>query len=258
MVNYFAKYCDTLSEKLAPLRAFLKSKTEWQWDNNTAKVFDSIKAAVSSLPVLRLCNSALPMVLSVDTSPIGVSAVLMQLGQPLEFASRTLTDTQQRYAQIEKELLAVQFGIQHFHQYVYGQTLLIELDHKPLFSILQKHIVSCSPSIQRMRLLMQIYYFEIVYKPGKDLYVVDALSRAPEKRQYVEDSAQLSDECGITDGGPYVSRQVCIRNGSRFNFGHGQAIGSKRLARTHEKLKSCGQTLLESSLRFEWVRRSSA
>ena len=195
MVNYLAKFCDSLSEKLAPLRALLKADTGWQWDNNTGKVFESIKVAVSSLPVLRLFDSSLPVVLSVDASPIGVGAVLLQLGQPKEFASRTLTDTQQRYAQIEKELFAVQFGLQHFHQYVYGQTVLIESDHKPLLGILQKPIASCSPRIQRMWLLMQIYDFQLFYKPGKDLHVADALSRAPEKRQYVEDSAQLSDVC---------------------------------------------------------------
>lgn len=72
---------------------------------------------------------------------------------------------------------------------------MIESDHKPLLDILKKSIASCSPRIQRMRLSMQIYDFELVYKPGKDLHMADALSRAPEKRQYVEDSAQLSDEC---------------------------------------------------------------
>ncbi|XP_057380138.1 uncharacterized protein K02A2.6-like [Daphnia carinata] len=195
MVNYLAKFCDTLSERMSPLRVLLKADTEWQWDANTDRVFESIKSSVSKLPVLRLFDSSLPVVLSVDASPIGVGAVLMQRGQPIEFASRTLTDTQQRYAQIEKELLAVQFGLQHFHQYVYGQTVSVETDHKPLIGIHHKPIASCSPRIQRMRLLMQIYDFELVYKPGKDLHVADALSRAPETRQYVEDPAQRSDEC---------------------------------------------------------------
>ncbi len=143
MVNYLAKFCNTLSEKLAPLRASLKTDSKWQWDINTDKVFKSIKAAVSDF-----CSATVrpPVVLSVDASPIGVGAVLLQLGQPIEFASRTLTDTQQRYAQIEKELLAVQFGLKHFHQYVYDQTVMIESDHKQLLGMLKKSIASCSHS----------------------------------------------------------------------------------------------------------------
>ena len=61
--------------------------------------------------MLRLFDSSLPVLLSVDASPLGVGAVLLQNGQPLEFASRTLTETEQRYAQIEKELLAVFLGV---------------------------------------------------------------------------------------------------------------------------------------------------
>lgn len=100
MVNCLAKFCDNLSEKMAPLRLLLKAETEWQWDSNTDRVFESVKRAVSSLQMLRLFDSPLPVVLSVDASPIGVGAVIMQLGQLLEFASRTLIETQQRYAQI--------------------------------------------------------------------------------------------------------------------------------------------------------------
>jgi len=65
---------------LAPLRALLKADTECQWDNNTGKVFASIKAAVSSFSVLRLFDSSLPVVLSVDASPIGVGAVFYAVG----------------------------------------------------------------------------------------------------------------------------------------------------------------------------------
>ena len=51
----------------------------------------------------------------------GIGAALLQEGEPIEFASCSTTDTQQRYAQIDKEFLAIQFGLKRFHQYVYGQ-----------------------------------------------------------------------------------------------------------------------------------------
>ena len=194
MVNYLAKFCSSLSEVVAPLRVLLKSDVEWQWDANADQIFNKVKDTISALPVLRLFDPTLPVLVSVDASPVGVGAVLLQGGQPIEFASRTLTDTQKRYAQIEKELLAVLFGLQRFHQYVYGQKVVVETDHKPLLGILNKAIALCSPRIQRMRLLLQTYDLQLVYKPGRELHIADALSRAPDNRQFVEDSSQFSDE----------------------------------------------------------------
>ncbi len=83
----------------------LKSDVEWQWDANSDQIFIKVKETISALPLLRLFDSTLPVLVSVDASPVGVGAVLLNGGQPIEFALRTLTDTQQRYAQIEKELL---------------------------------------------------------------------------------------------------------------------------------------------------------
>ena len=68
-----------------------------------------------------------------------------QAGQPIEFASRSLTDTQCRYAQMEKDLLAVQFGVTHFHHYVYGNQVTVKTYHKPLVGLEDKPIGFCSP-----------------------------------------------------------------------------------------------------------------
>ena len=69
----------------------------------------------------------------------------MQKGQPVAFASRALTDTETRYAQIEKEMLAVVFALQTFNQYVYGQTVTVQDDHKPLEVIAKKYLYRVDP-----------------------------------------------------------------------------------------------------------------
>jgi hypothetical protein len=56
----------------------------------------------------------IPVVLSVDASPTEIGAVLLQEGQPVTYSSISLTPTQQRYCQIEKKLLVVQFGLLRF------------------------------------------------------------------------------------------------------------------------------------------------
>ena len=86
----------------------------------------------------------------------------MQGGQPVTFASKTLTLTQRNYCQIEKETLAIQFGLEAFRKYVYVVRITVESDHKPILGLLQKPIASCTPRIQRMRLQLMRFDFELV------------------------------------------------------------------------------------------------
>ena len=76
-----------------------------------------------------------------DASEKGLGAAVLQKGQPVAFASRALTDTETRYAQIEKEMLSVVFALHKFDQYAYGRRVTIENDHKPLEAIVQNHSI---------------------------------------------------------------------------------------------------------------------
>ena len=76
---------------------------------------------------------------------------------PVTYASGSFTKTEQNYAQIEKETLAIVFGTQRFHDYVYGKPVIVESDHKLLQPIFSKPITSAPPRIQRFRLKLQGY-----------------------------------------------------------------------------------------------------
>ncbi|CAB4044016.1 Retrovirus-related Pol poly from transposon [Paramuricea clavata] len=93
--------------------------------------------------------------------------------------SRSLTETESRYAQIEKELLAVQFSLDRFHQYVYGKEVIVESDHKPLEMIAKKSLALAPPRLQRLLLRIQKYNYTIVYKSAKEMALPDMLSTAP-------------------------------------------------------------------------------
>ena len=80
--------------------------------------------------------------------------MLPQEERPVAYASRSLTDAESRYAQIEKELLAVQFSLESLHQYIYGKKVTIESDHKPLGAIAKKALASEPPRLQRILLRM--------------------------------------------------------------------------------------------------------
>ena len=71
---------------------------------------------------------------------------------PVAFASRALTETESRYAQIEKELLALVYVCTKFHHYIYGRAVTVETDHQPLITILKKPLHTASARIQRLML----------------------------------------------------------------------------------------------------------
>ena len=91
---------------------------------------------------------------------------------------RALTQAEQRYSQIEKELLAQVFGLEHNHQYVYGRKVILYTDHKPLVSISSKPLASAPKRLQRLLLRLPQYDAEIRYRPGREMYLADTLSRA--------------------------------------------------------------------------------
>ena len=70
-----------------------------------------------------------------EASKKGLGAVLIQDDKPVIYASRALTETEQSYSNIERELLSVIFALKRFHHYVYGYTAMVQTDHKPLVSV---------------------------------------------------------------------------------------------------------------------------
>ena len=85
-----------------------------------------------------------------DASEKGFGAALLQEGQPVAFASRTLTDTKTRYVQIEKEMLAIVFAAEKFNQYTFGYSVIVQSDHKPLGIILKTSLFSAPTCLQGM------------------------------------------------------------------------------------------------------------
>ena len=116
---------------------------EWVWDSTHQTAVEALKKAVSSAPVLRYYDLKEEVFLQCDASQSDLGAALMQGGQPVAYASRALTPAETRYAQIEKELLAIVFGCNHFGSHVYGRDIVhVEMDHKPLESIMLKPLDS--------------------------------------------------------------------------------------------------------------------
>lgn len=202
MTRFLAQYIPHEATLTAPLRQLLRKDIVWQWQPEHQAALDRLKAAISAAPQLKFFSPREEIEIQADASKDGLGAVLMQAQRPVAFASRALSAAEQNYAQIEKELLAIVFAFRKFHQYVYGVTVKVQSDHKPLEAIITKPIGRAPARLQRMLLQLQKYDMRIVYTPGKDMLVADALSRAALPTPPTEHSV-LGDEKVVYDIRPH-------------------------------------------------------
>ena len=189
MVNYLQKFAPNLSEATAPMRELLKEENQFLWDEEVqGRSFKRVKQLIVQSPVLKYFDPKADTELQCDASDKGLGACLMQNGQPVGYASRAMTSAEVNYAQIEKELLAIVFGLERFEQYVQGRLVKIETDHKPLECIFKKSLISAPKRLQRMMLRLQKYDLKVTYKKGSEMYLADTLSRAFVQSSAVEDT----------------------------------------------------------------------
>ncbi|XP_022779630.1 uncharacterized protein K02A2.6-like [Stylophora pistillata] len=187
MLNYYSKFIKDFSSKVQPLYQLLGNKTEWLWSKECEISFLRAKEVLSSEKVLVHYDPQKPLKLSVDASPYGIGAVLSHLMEdgserPVGFASRTLNSGERNYAQIEKEGLAIIFGIKRFQLYLYGRKLTLVTDHQPLTRIFgpkSKVPPLAAARLQRWAVLLPGYDFDITFKTSADNANTDFFSRFP-------------------------------------------------------------------------------
>ena len=115
MVTYLSKFLPKLSDVIEPLRRLTHKEAEWNWSEEQENAFNDVKRLVTCAPALSYYDPSKDLVIECDASSKGLGAALLQDGKPLEYASRSLTDSEQRYAQIEKECLAIVYALEKFH-----------------------------------------------------------------------------------------------------------------------------------------------
>ena len=178
------KFSPNLAQVTQPLRELLSKNRTWQWGCAQEEAFAQVKAELCKPTVLAFYTPDAPTKLSADASSHGLGAVLLQRSdgewKPVAYASRSMSETEKRYAQIEKEALATVWACDKFASYIVGLKVHIETDHKPLVPLLgSKHLDTLPPRILRFRLRLARFDFTIQHVPGKLLGTADALSRAP-------------------------------------------------------------------------------
>ena len=154
-----------------------KKDADFTWNASYESAFEQVKQAIISNTTLRYFDPSLSVTIQVYASQVGLGAALLQNNKPVAFASKALTDAESRYVNIAREMLAVVFGSEQFHTYVYGWSFTIKSDHKLLESISRKNLADMPAWLQHMMLCLQGYDLTICYHPGKEMVIPDTLSR---------------------------------------------------------------------------------
>ncbi len=186
MLGWLRKFLPQLSEFLNDFRHLQKEHTAWIWTESERATFAKIKTALKEIHPLMAIKPGEPFSLAADASAYGLGAALTQKDgegndRPIFFASRLLNDHEMKYAQVDKELLAVTWALERMDTFVYGQKVTVRTDHKPLLGLVKKPMVHMSPRQQRFVARLMRYDFDLLYVPGRELVAADFLSRAVTK-----------------------------------------------------------------------------
>ena len=172
IVNYLSRFSPNIAKMTINLRALLKKENEFLWHPQHSKDFNTIVDELCNPKLVKYYDSKKKLYLEVDASQKAIGMALMQSVQeeheseacdghqidtklddceksiipndllPVAYGSKTLTDTESWYANIEWELLGVIAGVEKFHTFCYGRSTIVLSNHKPLASIVHKDLVN--------------------------------------------------------------------------------------------------------------------
>ena len=224
LVNFTARFIPDLATISAPLRKLTKSKEPFHWGR---------EQQIANAGTLGYFDKTAPTTVIADVSPVGLGAVLVQQedkeARVISYASRSLSETECRYSQPEKEAQAIEWACERFHASLYGSELELVTDHKPLECIFSRKSKTCA-RIERWLLRIQPYKFTVKYVPGPK-NIADSLSRLlkpqsfsnSETEEYVKFVAKAAtpvamitcDVERVSEGDPELqSLRKCILTGN--------------------------------------------
>lgn len=200
-INYYARFLPSLQQKCAPLHRLLKKDSRWVWTRSDQEIFHELKRQLSSDCIVVHFQSNLPIVLTVDACEYGLGAVLQHKYPDGSLklicaASRTLDDSEKNYSSIDREALAIMFGVSKFERYLLGHHFTLQTDHKPLTRIFGEKeglpkIVSSR--LTRWAINLSNFHYNIEHIPGANNTIADLLSRLPLKDKHVSELEKVSN-----------------------------------------------------------------
>ena len=218
-LNYYRKFLPNLATILQPLNDLLQKDKKWSWSTECTNAVNTAKDLLTTSNLLTHYDPTKPIRLAADASQYGLGAVISHVDpngeeRPITFASRALSKSEKNYAQIDKEALALVYGVQKFHTYLYGRKFTLVTDHKPLTTILGPK--RCVPAVaaarlQRWALLLAAYNYDIEFRSTMTHGNADALSRLPLPEEVSRGPSEIQ-LCNLRkiEALPMTSRQIRV------------------------------------------------
>ena len=194
LVSYYRRFVKGFATKASPLNELLKKGVKFAWTDERQEAFECLRDSLITSPILAYPNFQEKFSLYTDASNTGIGAILVQhikgTEKTIAFASRSLKAHERKYATIERECLALVWGIKHFRPYLYGKEFDVITDHNPLKWL--DNARDPHSRLSRWSLALQSYAFTIKHRPGRLHNNVDSLSRMPNFAQIDNKSQDIS------------------------------------------------------------------
>ena len=202
MANYYRQCIPHYAKIAQPLTELTKKNRRFTWGPIQTNAFNKLKDLLTSHPVMSYPRTDLPYRLYTDASDTCVGAILVQLHEDniervVQYVSHQLTDTQKRWAVIEKEAFAVVYALTKLRPYLLGADFTIFSDHKPLTSFFSKRIQNSK--IQRWAILLEEFSTNIQYCSGRTNERADMLSRLPAPISVIDINQEWIDPTACPD-----------------------------------------------------------
>ena len=208
LTSYFRNFVPKFAEICEPVTKLLKKKEKFIWTVEAQDAFTKIKREILNSGKLCFPDLSEPFIIQTDSSARALGACLAQeknkILRPIFFASRGLSQTEQKYSTTKRELLAIRFALRKFRTLILGYKTTVFTDHQPLVGMFKMAM----PENTFSRWILEALEFdvEIKYLPGKLNIVSDSLSRL-ESQQLEEIGNETEDN--INDYlGTIACRQV--------------------------------------------------
>jgi len=212
LVGFYRRFVPDFAVYAKPLQTLIKKGVKFSWSEECERSFQFLKNSLSDTSEVFIPDLNKPFIIQCDASDVTIGSVLIQEvdGErfPVWFASRCLKPSEQKYSVSEKECLAVLWAINKFRGYVECSHFIVETDHQALSWL--RRIKEPAGRLARWFMTLQMYDFEVHYKPGQSKLMAgaDALSRIPREESNLADFEYCF--LSLDEGAPVITRQQVI------------------------------------------------